>query len=393
MIQAKIFEFDEPPLSATDIIIRAPQKNLLSKQQQAFNRLVGKIEKLKLRLEETTKALNERLDFYGKKIHPVEQRRNLLNIEITKLLFRFFKNKKLLLKKERQSLKAILANQLNLISPFLESEPDEELESIFKAIEGLSYEEARDEEYDLMMNDLQDVFDDFGFDLDIDDFHRKMTSTDFIEKMMEAEGQMKENNQKNDFKRPERKKTKKQLEKEERVKKIEEARTKNISSIYRQLAKIFHPDLERDQDMKIEKEELMKKLTVAYQNSDLHTLLSLELAWIQKEENNLGKLTDDKLSIYNEVLREQVRDLENQIYMEINHPRYQPLHRFAPFGDIQNINLSHEWYKMTETMKSLELDIAELNGDEKQSLITAKKIIREFQNMEIYRNRFNRYIK
>ncbi len=36
------------------------------------------------------------------------------------------------------------------------------------------------------------------------------------------------------------KKTKKQLEKEERERLSEELRTKNISSIYRQLAKAFH---------------------------------------------------------------------------------------------------------------------------------------------------------
>ena len=42
-------------------------------------------------------------------------------------------------------------------------------------------------------------------------------------------------------------------------------------------------DLEPDEELKAGKEELMKQLTVAYENNDHHALLRLELEWLQKE--------------------------------------------------------------------------------------------------------------
>ena len=43
------------------------------------------------------------------------------------------------------------------------------------------------------------------------------------------------------------------------------------------LAKMLHSDLETDETLKLEREELMKKVTAAYQDKDLNTLLKLEI--------------------------------------------------------------------------------------------------------------------
>jgi hypothetical protein len=94
-MQGNIFEKEKVNSAATGLIILKNQKNILSKQQQTFNRLVKKIEKLRLELQQLNISLNEKLDFYGKYIHPVEQQLNELNKEAAKILFRFFKNKKL----------------------------------------------------------------------------------------------------------------------------------------------------------------------------------------------------------------------------------------------------------------------------------------------------------
>jgi hypothetical protein len=58
-------------------------------------------------------------------------------------------------------------------------------------------------------------------------------------------------------------------------------------------------------------------------------LLRLEISWIQKEENNPDKLSDEKLKRYNEVLKEQVQELEYEINMLLEHSRYQPLQKFC----------------------------------------------------------------
>lgn len=379
-MQTEIFEKEEVKKAATGLMISTPQKNILSKQQQAFNKLVKKIEKLRLELDQVSRSLDEKLDFYGKHIFPLEQQLIELNKEGTKLLYPFFKNKKLLSNKDRQSLGKIISAQLNVIFKSQQGEPEDELKEIFKAVEGISYEEAAEEDFDMMKNEMESMFEEFGFEMNFDDMHSNMTQEEIIKKAMEMEEHLKQQSFEKDKKKANRKKTKKQQEKEERERQIEEARTKNIGSIYRQLAKVFHPDLERDEELKVQKEELMKQLTIAYEKNDLHTLLSLELAWIQKEENNPSQLTDDKLGIHNEVLKEQVYELEQDINKTLQHPRYQPLQKFTMFAhQVKSINLSYEKQQIEAMKNDLIKDIAKLKGNEKQALGTVKEIIRSFE--------------
>ncbi len=379
-MQGNIFEKEKMQRTSTGLIILSNQKNILSKQQQTFNKLIKKIEKLRLELQQLNKSLNEKLEFYGKYIHPVEQQLNELNKEGAKILFRFFKNKKLLSKKERDALGAVISSKLDAVFSFEKTEPDDELKEIFKAVEGKSYEEAVEEDFDTMKNDMENMFEDMGFNMNFDDMHSKMTQEEMIRKAIEMQEQIKQQANEKEKKQTFRKKTKKQLEKEEREKQIEEARTKNIGSIYRQLAKVFHPDLERNEEMKIQKEELMKQLTIAYENNDLHTLLNLELAWIQKEENNPDNLTDGKLAIYNEVLKGQVTELEQEIFETFQHPKYAPLQKFSRFPyQIKSMNISEEKKKLESMVNEMSRDITVLKGNERQALAEVKEIIHVFE--------------
>src|SRR5439155_24603602 len=96
----------------------------------------------------------------------------------------------------------------------------------------------------------------------------------------------------------------------EELRAMEEARKRNIASIYKQLARVLHPDLERDNERQKEKVQLMQELTEAYRQKDLHTLLRLEMQWIENEGGHLDRLTEEKLSVYVEVLQGQVQGLE-----------------------------------------------------------------------------------
>ncbi|MEJ7681713.1 MAG: hypothetical protein WKG06_28475 [Segetibacter sp.] len=86
----------------TGLIISKQEKQLLSKQQQTFNRLVKKIEKLRQELEQINNILNKKLDFYGKHIYPLEQKLTDLQKEVVKILYTFFNNKKLFLKNRKK---------------------------------------------------------------------------------------------------------------------------------------------------------------------------------------------------------------------------------------------------------------------------------------------------
>lgn len=110
---------------------------------------------------------------------------------------------------------------------------------------------------------------------------------------------------------------------------------KGVGAIYKQLAKAIHPDLEQDLALKIEKEELMKKLTTAHEQNDLHTLLSLELEWMNRSENAYDRVklqTEDQLKIYNSILKKQIEDLEERIEDVFVHPKYISIFSFFREG-------------------------------------------------------------
>jgi len=70
----------------------------------------------------------------------------------------------------------------------------------------------------------------------------------------------------------------------------------------------------------------MKKLTVAYENQDLHTLLSLEITWMNRIASNGSKShlqnAGEQLNIYNALLKDQVQSLQEELDYLFRHPRY-----------------------------------------------------------------------
>ncbi|MEO6720482.1 MAG: hypothetical protein ABIN67_08945, partial [Ferruginibacter sp.] len=167
---------------------------------------------------------------------------------------------------------------------------------------------------------------------------------------------------------------------------VEEMKQKNISTIYRQLAKLFHPDLEHDEERKTEKEILMKELTVAYEAKNLHALLTLELRWIHKENDHLESLSEEKLAIYLAILKEQARDLEQEINGMFQQPRYQVL--------VQEFGYDVQMYPLEVVKDHLEklknVDIAfkrDLNNFQSPTALRyIKELIKEWKGMRRQNN-------
>ena len=358
----------------TDLIIGKKTKQKLNPKQRTFNRLIKKLEKLRVEKDKTTAELNEKLNYYGKHISPLELEIAALHKESAKIFHKFYREKKSFSESENDILIGMMATQLNEFSKFGSEDPDDELKEIFELIEGESFDEAAESDFQAMKEDMSETFKEMGFDIDLDDFNSDLSEEEMMRKMFEMLGDAKEQSEARAAAEPKRKKTKKQIEKEEREKQIEEAKNKSIAGVYKSLAKVFHPDLERDEKRRIEKEALMKQLTAAYKDNDLHTLLRLELEWLQKEESDLDKLSDEKLEIYNRALKEQTEELEAEIYITVQHPRYFPLQKYARFFGIEGVNLKQEKKNLEAKIKWMAGDIEELKG--KSSLKKLKEIIR-----------------
>ena len=98
----------------------------------------------------------------------------------------------------------------------------------------------------------------------------------------------------------------------------------------------------------------MKKVTVAYDQKDLTTLLKLEMEWVHKTSEHLEKLTEDKLKIYISTLKQQVMELQNERMQMVYHPRYEPIHDYVRLSENYAVNkISKDGKELKSIMDSL----------------------------------------
>jgi len=161
---------------------------------------------------------------------------------------------------------------------------------------------------------------------------------------------------------------------------------KSIRNIYITLSKLFHPDTETDPVLKIQKEEIMKRVTTAYKQKDLTTLLKLEMEWGYKEKEHLEKLTEDKFEIYISVLKEQIAEFEVQKYNLYMHPKTDEISEFVTYPEnIARILISQKAGKIKKENEDLLSNIAKLEKSNPKKQIT--DFVTEFLEKQNYFSR------
>ena len=313
--------------------IKATGQKVLSKNQQLFNSLTKRIEFLEKDIVLEEKRLTRLLQVYCKKIQPFEK-----SVAQTRLDLAMTIDKATLIHKFTKNQLSYIGDTIVQLcdDAFTEIVPNAEQEALYDKWADIPLKD----EMEMDMSETRDVFstlinDLFGVDVDLDGFEPGSEGFRDLEEKIKA--QMDEARQNQQQQRP-RKKTKKQQEKEDALKAEEELKTKSIRSIYITLAKILHPDTETDDEKKLEKEELMKKVTVAYDQKDLTTLLKLEMEWVHKTSEHLEKLTEDKLKIYISTLKQQVMELQNERIQMAYHPRYELIIEYTRLSENYAVN-------------------------------------------------------
>lgn len=363
--------FESPlgrPARPAGLTLAAQPDRPLTKAQQTFNRLVNKIEKLRAKLERETRRLDAALVAFSREIHPRRQRQAALLKELVRVLAPFLDDRRLK-RKDLAVLREIIANQLNIIAAAGGTGlDDEDLRTLFKKVNGISVEESEAEAFEGMKDMMGEMFDDLGVDIDLDGLRPDMSAAEVAAhaaQMAERLQQQEEAQAAARAARPTRPKSKRRLQQEERARQVEELRSKSIASIYKQLAKLLHPDLEPNPARRQQKVALMQELTAAYRHNDLHTLLRLELEWIRGEQGDVTQLTDEKLAIYNHLLREQADDLEQEVFVLPQHPRYQALaDPMAMFAPRLQTDVAAEAARLDGLIASIEVGLARLRAGE-----------------------------
>lgn len=346
-----------------------PGKIPLSKEQQNFNRFVKRIEKLKLQLVSETDKLEQLRRLYYVDVYPIVLEQGKLKIQLCHLLHK---------KRQEIKLSAIQNKKLDdLLFYFLDDafcvvEPDDATKELYSKYSSSNYEEEILNQEQAMQEELRDMlYSRFGLKLD-PSLLTGSPDFDKIEEELKKQWQQKESGKKA------KPKTKKQLAKEELETQKAALKHKNIRSVYLALAKILHPDTEQDVTLRMEKEEMMKMVTVAYENKDLMQLLQLQTLWITKHDDHFKSLDSTTLNAYIHLLIDQAKELEMELQMLYMNPAYSAIYSFGR-QDLNSASreIKYEGIGYKEMNTKIKADLQQLEMG-KRTNATVVRCIREY---------------
>ena len=288
------------------LVIETSQGEALSKLQKQFNTYIRKIEILKKDIVNT----RQQLDVIHKRVQtelvPLERKFIEKQAELVRLYDRHHQAEPPFTKAERKKIAHLLIQQaFDLIANY----GQEDLKPIYDKYNGQAFDEEIAEYNAQTAQALKGMFETvFGMEFEEEaDLSTPEAFQEQVQAKLAAEQQAAHE------KKNSRKKTAAQLAKAERLKQEEKNISQASRKVYMELVKAFHPDLEPDEAERERKTEVMKQVTAAYENNDLFELLRLQLEFLQIDKNHINKLADEKLKYFNKILKEQVRDLQDEM--------------------------------------------------------------------------------
>ena len=130
------------------------------RQEQTFNRLVARVEKLRTRFDREKQRLEDALVFHAAEIRPRVERVTALRQDVVRALLPFLKGPGLG-KRDKQELSELLAEQLDEILRCGGS-LDEDLAGLFERLNGASMAEVEREQTDEMRAEIEGMFAEIG---------------------------------------------------------------------------------------------------------------------------------------------------------------------------------------------------------------------------------------
>lgn len=283
--------------------------NSLSKKQLEFNKLIRSLEKRRKDLQELEARFKKMVSVFDEKLHPYKKEFTECTFELIKLLDKHFETGKLK-KLQKEKTAQFILNLISLI------EDREKLDSLTEiASKYMSFQQKDMSDMEKMMGKemLKNVFSSaFGVDMADEDIDlanfSKMGEKLHSKLAEEMHGQRKEN-----FTNTKHKSynghNKKLAEKAGLLR-------KSWKMLYTQLVRKLHPDTEQDAEVRIEKTELLKKVTAAYEQNDFYTLLHLyqqQIGFSTDNDKNQALADNDVLNDYIGILKKQDAELRDKI--------------------------------------------------------------------------------
>ena len=296
---------DHPdPLNTLALTLRevSPRGAKLSKEQKQFTKLAKDIEALRARLTHWREFVPVLQNRVISDIEPLIAQFRTRRVHLVMLLSQAIDGRELA---KRQKVKAIEIVHWHL-TEILADGPDAELIALYDKYAQTSFEEQQVAEADYLRDMASDVF---GLDLDADAEPLKPDAlAHLIAEKLEAEHLADSARRRAGYK----KSTKGQAQENAREQ-LAQGASQAVREIYRKLASELHPDRELDHNERLRKTTLMQQANEAYANSDLLTLLGLQLQTAQLNPTSLSSLARERLLQYNHLLAEQCQQLRSEL--------------------------------------------------------------------------------
>ena len=310
------------------LVLKAAAGAVLSPAQIEFNRLMAQLETARAKFERERVRLDRIMDALAHQLMPLIEETHRLDFELIMYLQNALSTFKLTYRR-RESLEDLLrerARDLVVDTCGLAPAQLEALQKLMGEIDP-DWIERESEEMEGDFDDLRAMMEETareaGLEVDLSDIDLRQNPEEGMRKLHERFAAAKAA-----AARPlSRKQTKSQIERERKQRAVEEAKQRDLKTIYKQLAKVLHPDLETNPDLRANKEEWMKRLTSAHAAGDLRELLRIELEWLGEESSNLAAAGDEKLKVYSLILKEQIDDVKSRTFTLIDEPQYSSLQR------------------------------------------------------------------
>jgi hypothetical protein len=333
----------------------------LSKEQKAFNNLIKQIDTKRARLAAWQEIIPAFQRKYASEMDPLIKTTQDLEIELVHCLDRVSDQKGLTATERRK-----IADLISELAGGLAAERDDaDLKNIYNKHSGSDYDSEEAANLKGMKSLFEDVLGvDLGDDFDISSPEELLKQAQAH--MLEQQGQHEAARQTQEELKAKRKKSAKQIAKETQQLADEQQTNQSIRELYRKLASALHPDREPDLQERERKTALMQRINQAYDQKNLLLLLELQLELEHIDQTTINNITASRLKHYNKILKDQLNELEHEIYH--TEGMFKAQFGMPPFEQITP----------NKIMRNLDADIASIQIDIRE----LKKSLLEFQDIK-----------
>ena len=305
-----------------------------TKAQKDFNDALNKHKQAIKRVQEIEAYIEIANEAYYQQIIPeLQKQKELEKKRLEMMSVIFLEDLVKLSKQQKENLR-----QLILETSFEKLKEDRDF--YFDLIKKLETTAERNQRIALKQKAERQLKQQFGVDVDIDELNKTNFSSE--EERQQHQEKFKEffdkyhqqqNGDHADFfgafeNQRERKKSKVQQEKEKKLAEAEKLLNTDINKLFKDLAKLIHPDREQDPTLRDKKEALMKELSNARDIMNIAEILRIKMLVDELVPNNNSVLSfnDATIKRFVSIIKTKIQELENTISQKLYaHPLLEDL--------------------------------------------------------------------